>query len=141
MSFFPVLSKGSSADLDPPSGCFGPWNKAAGSCYQEPVPEKVSDRKHSQWELTGRMEMMETLKLAEGLGCFEIVKKDMVPHKAGITEPTGIKQGGRLRMPGKALDPCGARTCELSIDVGCDRMCVEANWERSYLSIYMGCFL
>lgn len=93
MSFFPVLSKGSSADLDPPSGCFGPWNKAAGSCYQEPVPEKVSDRKHSQWELTGRMEMMETLKLAEGLGCFEIVKKDMVPHKAGITEPTGIHVG------------------------------------------------
>lgn len=44
-------------------------------------------------------------------------------------------------MLGKVLDFCGVRICEFSIDVGCDRMCVEVNWERFYLSIYMGCFL
>ena len=88
----------------------------------------------------GRMERMETLKLAERRRCLEIVKEIAVPQKTGITEPTGIKQGGGLKMPRKAPHPCGARACVISRGVVCDHIYMETNWERAYLGVYYGLF-
>lgn len=99
-----------------------------GSCYQKRVPEKVNDRKWSQWELRhgGDDGYFQTYT---GSGMFGDSEREF----SEITKPTEIRQGGRLRIPGKDPAPHRVRTCEINRGVGCDHMCIEADGEPSYL--------